>query len=33
MITRGVYSNDYEGEGTLMVTKEGYFNDYEGKVL
>ena len=30
---RGGYSNDYEGEGTLMITREGYSNDYEGKVL
>ena len=41
MITRGGYSNDYEGkvlsrsqgEGTLMIIRGGYSNDYEGRVL
>ena len=29
MITRGGYSDDYEGtgEGTLMITRRGYSND------
>ena len=30
MITRGGYSNGYEGEDTLLITRGGYFNDYEG---
>ena len=30
MITRGGYSNDYKGKGTLLITRGGYFNDYEG---
>ena len=44
MITRGGYSNDYEGrvqgegimitgEGTIMITRGGYYNDYKGRVL
>ena len=33
MITRGWYSNNYEGGGTLMITRGGYSNDYEGRVL
>ena len=33
MITRGGYSNNYEGGGTLMITRGGYSNDYEGRVL
>ena len=33
MITRGGYSNGYEGEGTLMITNGGYSNDYERRVL
>ena len=28
MITRGGYSNDYEGEYTLKITR-GYSNDYD----
>ena len=34
MITRGGYSNDYEGGGgTLMITRGAYSNDHVGKVL
>ena len=33
MITRGAFSNDHEGEGTLIISREGYSNDYEGRVL
>ena len=33
MITRGGYSNDYEGDGTLMITRGWYSNDNEGMVL
>ena len=33
MITRGGYSNDNEGECTLMITRGGYSNGYEGRVL
>ena len=29
MITRGCYSNNYEGEGTVLTTRGGYSNDYE----
>ena len=41
MITRGGYSNDYEGrvllllrgEGILMITRGGYSYYYEGRIL
>ena len=33
MISRGGYSNDYEGEGIVKITRECYFDDYEGRVL
>ena len=28
-MTSGWYSNDYEGRGTVMITKGFYSNDYE----
>ena len=33
MITRGGYSDDNEGESTLMITRGRYSYDCEGRVL
>ena len=31
--SNGDYSNDYEGEGTVMITKGVYSNDYGGTLM
>ena len=33
MITRGGYSDDYGGDGTVLITRGEYSNYYEGRVL